>query len=558
MSGMNSLRKKFFIFFISTFLIFFSIYGNLIIKCDKENISVFQGEKINLRITVVNKLNYAISPGNRFYFSYHIYDLNGKDVSFDNKRFIIPRKIKKFGRTIFKIPIYFNFKKSGNYKIKLDIVKEGVFWGSDKGWEVPIIKLNLKPLFSDEFKKKYLKNYYKTENSLLNKEQYLLRIILKNSEIINNGQLMGFSPGSNYPKIWIRDTATFIGYAKLFYKLSELKKAVELFLKYQKTDGEIADNIDKDGNTDKNTVSTDQESSLLLSAYEMFEDDPDWIKKKILNKKIIDRLEAALGWVWKNKLDKKFGLVLNGFTADWGDVEKSYPDQRAVKLSKLSLPSISVYVQAKYIQAIEKFIIMSKYLKNNDTTLLWSSRLNSLKNRTKKHLFLKDKGYFISHITPSTDEYYKMEKEILAVGGNAEAILAGLMTYSEIKKFIKILDKRLKKYKLKSVSFTLLPPYPESFFPHPLLSKQWSYQNGGSWDWIGARLVNALFQKGFRTKALIYLKEIVKKNIKNLNIFEWEDRSGVGRGASFYTGAAGVIGEAIWKGYLKKNDKQER
>ena len=45
--------------------------------------------------------------------------------------------------------------------------------------------------------------------------------------------------------------------------------------------------------------------------------------------------------------------------------------------------------------------------------------------------------------------------------------------------------------------------------------------------------------------------DIVKKNINKSNIFEWEDRNGVGRGASFYTGAAGVIWEAIWKGYLR-------
>ncbi len=544
--------KKKIILLLGIYLISPILYGQLILKCDKKDISVFQGEKIDLVLTVINKTNYSISSDKQFYFSYHIYDRNENVVSFDNKRFILPRKIRKFGRTVFKIPVYFNYKKSGKYKIKVDIVKEGEFWGSDKGWDMPVINLNLKKLFSNEFKNKYMKTFYRTGSDLLNKEQYLLRLTLKNSEIINKGKFIGFSPGSNYPKVWIRDTATFIGYAKLFYRLSDLKYMVEAFLKHQVKNGEIVDNIDRYGNVDKNTVSTDQESSLIIAAFEIFEDDKGWIKENISKKSIIKRLEDALSWVWGNKRDKKYGLILNGFTADWGDVEKSYPDQRAVKLSNISLPSISIYVQAKYIQAIEKFLIMAQSLNMQKVVLLWKKRLIGLKKRTKKHLYLRDKGYFISHITPSIGKYYKMEKNILAVGGNAEAIIAGLMNHAEIDRFIKELDKRLKKYKLKSVSYTLLPPYPNGFFPHPLLSKQWTYQNGGSWDWIGGRLVNALFKRGFKKKALFYLMGIVKKNINNLNIFEWEDYNGVGRGASFYTGAAGVMGEAIFRGYLKK------
>ncbi len=549
---MDRVRKKLVVFIISSFFILPLIYGKLVLKCDKQNLVLFQGEKIELPITVESKLPYSVSSRNRFYFSFHIYDMNGGRISYDNKRFILPKKIKKFNKTKFKIPVYFNIRKSGNYKIKLDIVKEGEFWGSDKGWQMPVIKLKLNSLYSNEFKEKYLKTFYETENKLINMEQYLLRMTLLNSEIRINGRLRGFSPGSNYPRVWIRDTATFIGYAKLFYNLSDLKRMIELFLVHQKNNGEIVDNIDKYGKTDKNTVSTDQESSLVLAAYEIFEDDKSWIDKEIIKEKIINRLEAALEWVWKTKRDRKSGLILNGFTADWGDVERSYPDQRAVKLSDISMPSISIYVQAKYIQAIEKFILMAEYKKEKNAMLLWQKRLEFIKSRTKKHLYLKDKGYFITHITPSTKKYYKMEKEILAVGGNAEAIMAGLMNSNEIDRFIKILDKRLEKYELKSVSYTLLPPYPENFFPHPLLKKRWSYQNGGSWDWIGGRIVNALFQKGFRKKALCYLMEIVKKNIDKSNIFEWEDRNGVGHGASFYTGASGIIGEAIWKGYLMK------
>jgi hypothetical protein len=96
----------------------------------------------------------------------------------------------------------------------------------------------------------------------------------------------------------------------------------------------------------------------------------------------------------------------------------------------------------------------------------------------------------------------------------------------------------------------LIPPYSKGFFPHPALYYPWCYQNGGEWDWIGGRLVKALFITGFRKEAISYMEEIIRKNLKNYNIFEWEDRNGIGRGALFYVGAAGVIGEAIFKGYV--------
>jgi hypothetical protein len=151
-----------------------------------------------------------------------------------------------------------------------------------------------------------------------------------------------------------------------------------------------------------------------------------------------------------------------------------------------------------------------------------------------------------------------MEKNMLAVGGNAEAIIAGLMNRQQVKKFLEVLEQRRKTYKLRTVSFTLIPPYPEGFFPHHLMRHPWSYQNGGEWDWIGGRVVKALFIMGFSKEAETYLLEIVRKNLANFCIYEWEDRTGTGRGAYFYVGAAGVIGDAIVQGYCKEEQEVKR
>lgn len=531
------------------------------IYCSPAKISVFQGEKVVLTVEIKNNSLESFRPETNFFLSYHLYDEKGKIVSNDNRRFKIPRVLRRKKITKFQSTIFFEYKKSGNYTVEFDIVKEGEFWGSMRKWKTAKIKLHLKSLFSKEFRNKYLSFFCDTGLPLLNKEQYLLRMTLKNCEIRKDNKIFGFAPGSDYPAVWIRDAATFISYAKNYYPIGTLARSVELFLENQGDDGEIVDSVDVSGKTDKNTVETDQESSLILAAYEIAKANPHWSYKTIKGKKIFDRMEMALEWVWKNRRNKKWDLIYSGFTADWGDVENTFPDKRAKKLSERSTLVFSIYTQAKYIQAIEHFIEITKNHKSDENTRKkiqkWSLRVKNLKSITQRHLYLKDKGYFITHIVPSTDQYFEMEKEMLAVGGNAEAIIAGLMNQDQIKKFLQVLEQRRKKYNLRTVSFTLLPPYPEGFFQHHLLTHPWNYQNGGEWDWIGGRVLKALFEKRFSKEGEKYLLEIVRKNLVNFCIFEWEDRKGTGQGAYFYAGAAGVIGEAIIKRYCKSSQKAE-
>jgi len=531
------------------------------ITCFPGNISAFQGEKKLLSVEIKNNSFETLRPEDNFFFSYHLYDEKEKLISFDNRRFKIPRVLRRKKTTKFQLPLFFEYKEKGDYIVEFDIVKEGEFWGSTRKWKTAKIKLHLKSLFSDEFKNKYLPRLCHTGVPLLEKEQYLLRMTLKNNEIIKDNKMLGFTAGSTYPQVWIRDVATFIAYAKNYYPIPTLARSVELFLAHQGETGEIVDKVDVSGKTDKNTVETDQESSLVLAAYEIAKANPEWLKKTIRSKPIFDRLEMALEWVWENRRDKKWNLISSGFTADWGDVENTFPDERANKLSDRSTQVFSIYTQAKYIQAIDYFIKILNTLmpvKNAKKMQKWSLRLKGLKTRTQKHLYLKERGYFITHIVPSTDKYLEMEKNMLAVGGNAEAIIAGLMNRQQVKKFLEVLEQRRKTYKLRTVSFTLIPPYPEGFFPHHLLRHPWSYQNGGEWDWIGGRVVKALFIMGFSKEAETYLLEIARKNLANFCIYEWEDRTGTGRGAYFYVGAAGVIGDAIVQGYCKEEQEVKR
>jgi hypothetical protein len=164
---------------------------------------------------------------------------------------------------------------------------------------------------------------------------------LRNCEKSSNGKIFGFNPGTGYPQIWIRDIATFIGFAKLYYPLKILETSVERFLENQYQDGEIPDWVDFRSEKDKNSVSTDQESSLVIAAFEIAIEKPMWPMKSIRGETIIDRLESAMEWVWQNRRDHKYQLIWSGYTADWGDLEKSYPDLRAIKLSSRSQKTFS-------------------------------------------------------------------------------------------------------------------------------------------------------------------------------------------------------------------------
>lgn len=520
------------------------------ISCSKDSLSLFQGERTDLHITVRNRSSEAIAAENSFFLSYHLYDSKKKLLSFDNRRFSLPRTIAPQESRSLTVPFFFNHTP-GKYWVELDIVKEGAYWGGQSGWKTSWIALDLHPLVGEPFKKNYLPTWYSVGDELIDAEQYLLRLTLKNCEQTGGNDFFAFSAGSTYPQSWIRDTATLMFLARYYYPLPLLKGVIERFFFHQSEDGSIVDWIDNRGRTDKNTVETDQESSLVIAARWLAMEDPIWLNQSINGKSILDRLEWALDWVWKNKRDSGSGLIISGFTADWGDVENTYPDQRAVKWSTRSQPVIGIYTQSKYIQAVDAFLEMAQFFKREEYAEKWRERSELLRRNTRKLLFNNNLGIYWIHKQAGKLEILEVERDMLALGGNAEAMLAGgLMSREEIGRFLELLEDRRKQFGLNTVFFTLIPPYPHGFFLHPLMKEPWSYQNGGAWDWIGGRYIQALFRNGYRKEAVEYLRQMLAKHQQAGVIFEWEDQQGNGQGAAFYAGAAGVVGEAVFHDYL--------
>jgi hypothetical protein len=527
------------------------------IACTPGRVTARQGEKVLLRFAVRNRSSWRLEQAGNLFLSYHVRDAAGKDVRFDNRRFSLPQPVRPGAEARFELPAYFSLAP-GSYRLEWDLVREGEFWGRDKGWKTAAMTLDLLPLVAPEFRGAWLTTFYESGREWLDREQYLLRQVLRNNEIRLQGKLFGFAAGTTYPQVWIRDTSTMMGYARFFYPLADLQGIVERFFLTQSPGGEIQDWVDSVGRCDKNTVESDQETSLVLAAWQLALGDPAWLHGEVAGVSRLRRLDLALEWLWRNRRDPGRGLIWSGFTADWGDVERSYPDQRSIKLSDRSQRTYSTYTQALFLQAARKLALMAGRLGDKNLMGKWRQREITVSAETRRQLFLPDKGYFLVHRVEGKDDVLRWERNILAVGGNAEAMRAGLMSKAEIARFLKVLEQRRGEYGLRTVSFTLLPPFPENFFPHPLLRIPWSYQNGGEWDWIGGRLVSALYQAGFRAEAEGYLKEIAEKNLAEMNVFEWSDRGGNGQGALFYAGAAGVLGETILAGHFGLQEDFDR
>jgi hypothetical protein len=527
------------------------------IRCAPLQLEARQGEKVVLNFTIKNDSPWSLEQGKNFFLSYHVRDAAGRDVRFDNRRFALPAPVRPGASARFDLPVYFSIDP-GAYRLEWDIVREGEFWGRDKGWQTPLVSLRLLPLATDDFRRSRLPTFFAGNSERLDRVQYLLRQTLLNNEIFLDGRLFAFAAGTSYPQAWIRDTATLLPYARFFYAAADLQGIVDRFFAAQSPAGQVQDWVDSIGRCDKNTVESDQESSLVLAAWHLALGDPAWLNGRVAGVSRLRRLDMALEWLWSNRRDAGRGLIWSGFTADWGDVERSYADQRAIKLSDRSQRTYSTYAQALFVQAAQRLARMAGRLGDPAMADKWRQRGEAVGAACRRQLYLPDQGYFLVHRVEGKDDVLRWERNILAVGGNAEAMRAGLMSRAEIARFIQVLERRRGALGLRTVSFTLLPPFPENFFPHPALRQPWSYQNGGEWDWIGGRLVSALYQAGFRREADRYLEEIAAKNLADMNVFEWSDRAGNGQGASFYAGAAGVLGEALLCGRLGLQEDFDR
>lgn len=370
----------------------------------------------------------------------------------------------------------------------------------------------------------------------------------------------GFNAGDGYREVWIRDYNTFIELAAQVYEKEVLKENLLVFLRMQGEDGNIIDGftpVKKVGEVEydfiysplepryaghKNTVETDQESSLVQAVYKYVQltGDRTILDEKIGSKTVAERLEYSMNFLMNNKFNQQYGLITGATTADWGDVQPEHG--WGVDLDENTHPAIDIYDNAMFIIALNNLMEMVPATRQK-----WQTIKNNIAQNSRKYLWDKNRQKFIPHIYlkgspfPATFD----EDEIYYFGGTAIAIEAGLLSKKEVKISLDEMIKRVKQAGAPSIGLTLYPPYPEGYFANKIMNPVYSYQNGGDWTWFGGRMIQQLIRYGFVKEAYEQVLPMVKRVKDNNGFYEWYSVDNKPRGSGTFRGEAGVLYTAI-------------
>jgi len=247
----------------------------------------------------------------------------------------------------------------------------------------------------------------------------------------------GFTAGDGYGEIWIRDFNTFIELSCDVLDRKTMREKLLVFFKFQGADGNIIDayipknkttegtyqyiysELEPDLAAHKNTVETDQESSLLQAVFKYIKktDDKEILQEEISGMKVFARMERALEFLTNYRFNEKYGLIWGGTTADWGDVQPEH--EWGVFLTETSHYSIDIYDNAMLVIAIKNFIDLVP-----ESGLKWTPILKRFEISIRKYLWDQSRMKFRPHIyiTDSPFPENLKEDEIFYHGGTAVAI----------------------------------------------------------------------------------------------------------------------------------------
>ncbi|PWD97883.1 hypothetical protein DDZ16_18505 [Marinilabilia rubra] len=368
----------------------------------------------------------------------------------------------------------------------------------------------------------------------------------------------GFNAGDSYGEVWIRDYNTFIELSAEVFPAEVLKENLLVFFRLQGEDGNIVDGFiptEKAGAGydyiysdlepryagHKNTVETDQESSLIQSVYKYIQatGDQSILDEEIGGRSVAQRMEDALNFLLEERYSEKYGLLWGATTADWGDVQPEH--DWGVFLTDDSHLCVDIYDNAMFLIAIENYMEMvpgkkavwtevHKKFAANSRKVLWDEK----NQKFYPHRYLDD--------SPFPNDFN--EDQIFYHGGTAVAIEAGLLSKDEIQASLMQMKANVNAIGAGSIGLTLYPAYPEGFFKNKGMYP-YGYQNGGDWTWFGARMIQQLIRYGFLTDAYEQLLPMTRRVEENNGFYEWYTVENEPKGSGTFRGSAGVLYTAI-------------
>ncbi len=371
----------------------------------------------------------------------------------------------------------------------------------------------------------------------------------------------GLTAGDGYGEVWIRDLNSFIDLSVAVNGKERSAEALLTFFRFQGADGNIPDgyipvesgyggykyifsDLAPEYKAHKNTVETDQESSLIQAIYKYIEatGDRDFLLRTIDGKTVKEAMADALHYLVHHKINKQYGLLWGATTVDWGDVQPEH--HWGVELDSLSHPAIDVYDNAMLVIAIKNYIsIVGK----ESEKAYWNGIAQDITRNVRQHLWDEKNQKYIPHIYLEKGSPFPAnfdENNIYYHGGTFMAIEAGFLTRDEIHASYKNMQQNVRESGAPSIGLTLYPPYPNGFFLNPGLH-EYGYQNGGDWTWFGGRMVQQLIHNGMYKEAYESISPMLDLVIKHNGFYEWWTLEGEPAGSGSFRGAAGVLWKSI-------------
>lgn len=391
-------------------------------------------------------------------------------------------------------------------------------------------------------------------------------IFKTNSDIIH-----GFRPGKVYPEMYIRDIAWGMETAQYYYPGEYLREPIEAYLHRQYTAGTIS--LDGDfgvtagagaiggiltpqGQSNKQTITTDEETSLIHAAYLYYRMayNSGWLQSSVNGISVIERLNRAADWLMAHRMDPQLQLLWRGHTTDWGDVKfekgPGYTDFNPAQDHKTA----SIYDQALAYMALLELAEMNAAVGNTDRADRWQARAEALKQQTNALLWQSDRNFYLTHAHISPLEHPFDESRMVSIA-NALAVFAGLTTPQQTGAVFHSLERARLDAGVSKPGLSLYPFYPNRwpnlFFDYPGMGYG-NYQNGGVWDWWGGVQIQAEFESGYSEMGRKHLLQVANDWQKHPgNIIEWQSSTDPRHeGSHYYSAAAGTMGSAIIEGFF--------
>lgn len=371
----------------------------------------------------------------------------------------------------------------------------------------------------------------------------------------------GLNAGSGYGEVWIRDLNTFIELALEVQDAAQLRRALLVFFHFQGADGDIIDGYIPADKANvayryrrsatmpnllghKNTVETDQESSLVQAVWKYVETtgDRSILSEDINGSSVSDRLATALRYLLNHRYDAKYGLIWGATTVDWGDVQPEHP--WGVEFDSSSHRAIDIYDNAMFIVATEDYIRLVG--SESPDAKEWKTTADKIRANTRKHLWDSQLHKFRPHIYLEGSPFpeYFDEDRIYYHGGTAIAIEAGILSKQEVLEVLGDMVNNKMFAGAASIGLTVYPPYPAGFFKNKSMGP-FSYQNGGDWTWFGGRMIQQLVTNGCVEEAYRECLPMIERVKRNDGFFEWYTVDNKPSGSGTFRGSAGVLGKAI-------------